>query len=1712
MAKGKGPESGEKKGKRKGHGGFDDLRDLLASKEGNENPKSSKTSRNSRIQAEEVLQQKTATRRNGGESGSKREASQPISEGDEDVFSFEARKPSSDFIRWFKKFVPNRPDEWFDKHIIPRETLFAFREVGPGRIHPYERADGVHCVDILEGGKKYTLTHSELLLWLRAVVSAYEADAGDPTEISKAQKGETQQVLPSVDVPAPSMAHDQEVYFGDDGGGGDLFTKTVYGEKPEPEEFVDISSKPAYFGDPYGGGGLYSSASGFEHTKIAVPELTDDLIGRVLEFEQRFPHLQVKEVGEGRFRIYDTRANRSVQTVDVSEQQLLDFMSRQEQVVEGTEKSPNEVDGYPGLLAQVREYFPDAHTTDHTLVTYTDNSGNEVACFPQDAMLTIIERRHPNLSPEDKEGLLMAWDAEFQRKNQTELTIDVDGSRVELQKHLERIRAQFPDAELSPDGKLVTMTVGTHQVTMEVAVALENAERKEREGSLEAKEVPTIEEICDRYLRYQDAPMSEEERRKQFEPGRHDASRVKYATALQEMMRQRSPDIIVSNAEYLQAELLSILGRIGISPTPYGMSVTWAMWDMGKQYHFFTHQEEADPKYSIGNPLESSEKRHEILCRHLGWEFHAAYYFKRLPQNLLDLIESHPDIKAIITKEVKQENSSLSSFDLAELGRKLYGIYQGGGTGGEPPVPPDVPGGGEGEPPLNLEQAKQRLEAVRRDIAELRKADADVAYTTTYLIEKYPGLKAAFGGKKILGAYRGGDDGAALMWVRNRITELKEEEKRLEGGLGDSFDTRFNTKFGITKEEINALPGYTDLSEGQRVLLYENLNDFSERGDGFLGAVWTGVTSRFGIRGEAIPRKGTRGMKAYQNQLTLMIQGMKELHVRVHAEGGRAVPDFVGIELSRRFRPEQKEVLDELNRQAHAFARIPSSWQEDGNGTHKTEIEDKKDGALKYGESKVTRFFKEKIFRSERRQHYTEYEDAHHTYEEAKQKFAEVMEQTGHSPEDIVRALITVDANVHAMRFTETNPEAVALLKEATDRQTAETIGSKVMSAGIYAGLGLIGRRALAETAGRITGPAVAMAVEASKKWNERAAQFREDHRHQLLEAPDARTKRMNTSEYVKLRSQLVQLSKNDPRGESKEYQKVVKAIHAIENKDTSLNVVNASGTITPEGRQVKKGLTKKLEEAVEEYMEYKDSTDVIRRGGFVNNNGVAVPEITKMRRDVAIEHLKGIITYAEDKLRLNRIHFGKKEDHACNRAQFFEAYTKAHILLATERLAGQGEGTVVSRLEQYLARQESNIDARRKKAQARAMIHRDIVAAGTFGSIGVILQETGAADWAVDKTKEAWNAGATVLEKLGEASKPNLSYPDTPVPYRDVDAWAGGGGKPPAVPEELETVLPPKPPDPVGLVAGVPEEAPRAPEAISEEVKPAPGAQQGVGVVEDPRGVGRAGGEGSRTAPAPSGAPLGPDAVRIAPGLEGGGIPAKDWSGVKGRYVSEVLKAAETPNKLVLRGVSLNVTSGLAEIIQNEGVRELVPPVQGETVEQFMKRLTQELANKPPGWPLPPQLDEILKKYPFLKVSLSTAYESGTIPQAPVPVEVPVPPRLTEIVPDIKVPLPMQYVADHPLVGKMNINFDEDMSQADKIASVTVNGEPLKIVRIEEVKGKDGIGGYTRYTLQGERPTDTHVIVKPTMWARMGGTRVEYIKNGVSMLLSRANPSDKMP
>lgn len=173
--------------------------------------------------------------------------------------------------------------------------------------------------------------------------------------------------------------------------------------------------------------------------------------------------------------------------------------------------------------------------------------------------------------------------------------------------------------------------------------------------------------IIANYLAYQDTNLPEDKKAEIRTQSLASKSAHTYAQSLLGASKKYEIKSVEDLAHEIRETMLSEAVRLGISVSSYGQSITWAMWDLGKQYYYFQNPDKNTDGYALGNPFEQHEKQDEIINRHLGWE---AYNRKEDGSlNVDPLIITEP-IEQFLSMPPKS-NGTLSSKSLAQLGEML---------------------------------------------------------------------------------------------------------------------------------------------------------------------------------------------------------------------------------------------------------------------------------------------------------------------------------------------------------------------------------------------------------------------------------------------------------------------------------------------------------------------------------------------------------------------------------------------------------------------------------------------------------------------------------------------------------------------------------------------------------------------------------------------------------------------------------------------------------------------------------------------------------------------------------------------------------------------------------------------------------------------------------------------------------------------------------
>lgn len=98
------------------------------------------------------------------------------------------------------------------------------------------------------------------------------------------------------------------------------------------------------------------------------------------------------------------------------------------------------------------------------------------------------------------------------------------------------------------------------------------------------------------------------------------ASQTRYAAEL----AKQDKAAVMKLQRQLQTAFMKAMNRLGLTPSVYGKSESWALWDIGKQLYMREHPQASSSKYHLGDPFTDKRVQKEIVERHIGWELESA--------------------------------------------------------------------------------------------------------------------------------------------------------------------------------------------------------------------------------------------------------------------------------------------------------------------------------------------------------------------------------------------------------------------------------------------------------------------------------------------------------------------------------------------------------------------------------------------------------------------------------------------------------------------------------------------------------------------------------------------------------------------------------------------------------------------------------------------------------------------------------------------------------------------------------------------------------------------------------------------------------------------------------------------------------------------------------------------------------------------------------
>lgn len=191
-------------------------------------------------------------------------------------------------------------------------------------------------------------------------------------------------------------------------------------------------------------------------------------------------------------------------------------------------------------------------------------------------------------------------------------------------------------------------------------------------------------EIDKSYFRYQDAPISETQKRDMLGHIPENDSAKKYAYAFTNLTKSCPLVELQKMADEAIDRVIDVLSFYSVEAGPFCYSRTWFLWDISKQYYYELYPNETTTEYRNKSyaPFDF-EIIDEIVYRHLGWEFYADYHERDGKQKVESAFQGLPqdsvkEIMKFLNTAPKKNGGSLSSHNLSLLGKLLYMVSKNG--------------------------------------------------------------------------------------------------------------------------------------------------------------------------------------------------------------------------------------------------------------------------------------------------------------------------------------------------------------------------------------------------------------------------------------------------------------------------------------------------------------------------------------------------------------------------------------------------------------------------------------------------------------------------------------------------------------------------------------------------------------------------------------------------------------------------------------------------------------------------------------------------------------------------------------------------------------------------------------------------------------------------------------------------------------------------
>jgi hypothetical protein len=374
--------------------------------------------------------------------------------------------------------------------------------------------------------------------------------------------------------------------------------------------------------------------------------------------------------------------------------------------------------------------------------------------------------------------------------------------------------------------------------------------------------------------------------------------------------------------------------------------------------------------------------------------------------------------------------------------------------------------------------------------------------------------------------------------LAHEVQKAKEKVREMESYF---FDTRFETQFGISKEDLESIDGFTELSKEQQKLVYENfaqcvLGDVKHEAErltasvpaerreevtgkirqkfksfvtGFRDSV-TSTSRNIQNEKDVLASMRSGGFAMHGEFIKTLVQNVREYGPRrVHeTENGELIVDLVNLEgrATGKLRGEEWKAMRELNIAAHEFAGIPPGWRGQNLGTE--------------SEWKFVRFLRKNILRSDNLLHEAKYKEAEEKYKNARTELETTLRNRGMSEFEIKEVLFGIDARMLQLQAYHASPDAIAELEQIEDKSVIKEYATNFLkNAGPYMALGFVVRSATVASLSilgpvSIAGvPVVSSVIAHLRSWDKKDAELRERDRSAIRGIKDTSEGALNVND-----------------------------------------------------------------------------------------------------------------------------------------------------------------------------------------------------------------------------------------------------------------------------------------------------------------------------------------------------------------------------------------------------------------------------------------------------------------------------------------------------------------------------------------------------------------------------------------------------------------------